>query len=224
MIDKAFSLFGPHVDRFDCRFFTKADHLRTDADLAGALGDDRIASLHQVHGDRTIIARRPMNRKEQADGLATDEPGLWLSVRAADCQQVVVYDPAHHAAGAVHAGWKGLKAGAIPSLFAAMRAEWGTNPADVLVGIGPSICTACAEFTDPTQELAGLDAAFFHGRHADLQGIADAQLEALGVQSTQRERHPACTKCESATLWSYRGGDRGAVQAGHCNVVACRLR
>lgn len=223
MIIKPFSIFQPFADRFEARFLSKQDNLRTDEDLAHVLGDTRIASLRQVHGGKSIIVREAMNRTEQADAMATDEPGLWLSVRAADCQQLVVYAPEVHVCAVIHAGWKGLKAGIIPSCFALLKDTWKIEPKDTFVGIGPSLCTGCAAFTDPISELAGLDPAFFHGRNVDLRGIADAQLDALGIPAAQRERSSACTKCGRDQYWTYRG-DREAVTEGMRNVMVCRTR
>lgn len=224
MIHQPFAIFRPYADRFDVRFLTKEDNLRTDEDLAKAIGSPRIASLRQVHGGRAIRVREPMSRAEQADASATDAAGLWLSIRAADCQQLVVYAPEAHVCAVIHAGWKGLRAGIIPSLFTLLENGWSIRPAETLVGIGPSLCTGCAEFTDPAAELAEFDRRFFHGRNADLQGIADWQLGTLGIPPERRERHPGCTRCEADVFWTYRGGDREKVQSGHTNVIACSLR
>lgn len=162
-------------------------------------------------------------RTINADGSATDRSNLWLSIRAADCQQFIVYAPTHRVIGVIHAGWKGLKAGVIPSFFTMLKNEWGISPSQTLVGIGPSLCLKCAEFTDPKTELAGLDPKFFDSRHADLQSIADSQLEAMGVPRSQRERHPDCTKCNQETYWSYRGDDKQNVAKGFGNILACML-
>lgn len=162
-------------------------------------------------------------RMIDADGSITDVPGLWLSIRAADCQQLIIYAPNRHVIGVIHAGWKGLKAGVIPSFFKKLKEEWGIDPSETFVAIGPSLCMKCAEFSDPLRELEGLDPQFFDGRHANLQGIADAQLETLGIPKSQRERHLDCTKCNNEMYWSYRGENRGKIIAGYCNVMACSL-
>lgn len=223
MASKHPTIFTPFADRFDVRFFGKDSNLQTDADLAAVLHDTHIASLHQEHGPEVVLVREPSNRNEHADASMTDERNLWLSIRAADCQQFVVYSPEAHICAVIHAGWKGLKAGMIPALFRRLDAQWGISPESTFVYAGPSLCRACAEFTDPTTELAGLDTAFFHGRHADLRGIADAQLADIGVPQKQMERSPDCTKCMSNVYWSYRGGDQAEVKEGWCNVLCCKL-
>jgi polyphenol oxidase len=223
MIDSPFKIFEPFNDRLDIRFFDKTDNVRTDADVAEKIGSDSIASLHQAHADRSIIVANPMSRLEKADALATDAKNLWLTIRAADCQQLIVYAPEKNAVALIHAGWKGLNAGIIPSLFKLLKDEWNIDASETFVGIGPSLCLKCAEFTDPIIELEGLDPKFFHGRNADLQAIADDQLDKAGVPKSQQERMEGCTKCSSDIFWSYRGGDREKVIQGYTDVLTCKL-
>lgn len=222
MIDSPFILFRPFEDRFNVRFFTKSDAIMDDDALRKALGSNETASLKQVHGSRTIIAREPMMRMEEADGIATDEAGLALSVRAADCQLFVVYEPVTNICGLLHAGWKGLIANAIPAFFSRLNTEWGIKPFETYVGAVPSLCQQCAEFTDPAKELPNIDPRFFHGRNADLRGIAESQLWSLGLPKNHFERMEGCTKCNSDLYWSYRG-EREAIAQGYRNVLTCRL-
>lgn len=224
MIARPFALFEQYSDRLDIRFYTKADAIGSDDDLIHALESDQLASLKQVHGGRMVIQRSPNRREKEADGSLTDTQDLWLSLRVADCQSFVLYAPEQHVIGVIHAGWKGLVAGIIPHCFSLLQQEWGIDPATVLIGAGPSLCTDCAEFTDPIQELIGIDPKFFDGRHADLRAIADDQLLQCGVKAEHIERHPDCTRCNPDLYWTYRGGDREAVIKGSSNVLTCRLK
>jgi copper oxidase (laccase) domain-containing protein len=81
----------------------------------------------------------------------------------------------------------------------------------------------CADFSDPTTELPGIDVQFFHGKNVDLRAIADAQLIACGVAQKNIERHPDCTRCRPDIYWTYRGGDREAVLQGKTNVTVCQI-
>lgn len=219
MITSPFKIFEPFQDRLSIRFFSKADDIQTDADLPL----DRVASLRQVHGNRTVILREASNRTEEADGIITDQANLWLSIRAADCQQLIIYAPEAHVCGVIHAGWKGLKAEVIRAFFKTLEKTFGIQPSQTYVGIGPSLCEQCAEFTDPYRELEGLNTLFINGRNANLQAIADSQLDGLGIPRSQRERHADCTKCMSDIYWSYRGGDKEKVLSGYCNILVCRM-
>ncbi len=224
MIHEAFSIFSPFKNNLEIKFLIKSDSISHDADIAKAIRSEDLVSLKQVHGNRIIIADKPMRRSEEADGVITSRSSLWLTIRAADCQQLVVYAPQKNVIGVIHAGWKGLKAGTILEFFNALMHEYDINASETFVGIGPSLCEKCAEFTDPVSELDGLNPRFFSGRHADLQGIADEQLDHIGVPRHQRERNPDCTKCMHEKYWSYRGGDNEKVAAGWCNVLSCMVR
>lgn len=210
-------------DRLEIRFFGKQHDLRTDADLMSVLDDESIVSLKQVHGNKVITAHEPSKRLMEADAVTTDAADLWLTIRAADCQQIVIYAPDKDVIGAAHAGWKGLKAGVIPALLQHMKAAWGIDTSKAHVLAGPSLCTDCAEFTDPITELTGLDPNFFDGRNADLRGIADAQLVEAGIPKENIIRSADCTKCMNETYWSYRGGDEEKVGGGWGNVMAVKL-
>ena len=223
MIAQPFTIFRPFEDQLDICFFTKSDALSDDASLRAALGTDATASLKQVHGSRTIIVRSPMERIEEADGLATDEPGLTLSVRAADCQLFVVYEPVTNVCGLLHVGWKGLVANAIPAFFSILSNEWGIHPHETYVGAAPSLCQQCAEFTDPATELPSVDPKFFDERHVDLRGIAESQLWSLGLPKDHFERMEGCTKCDQEMYWSYRG-EREKIAEGYRNVLVCLIK
>ena len=79
----------------------------------------------------------------QGDALLTQEPGVTLSVRAADCMPVLLVDPRRRAVAAVHAGWRGALAGIVEITVGEMVRVFGSNPGDLLVAIGPSIRACC---------------------------------------------------------------------------------
>lgn len=217
------SLFLPFSDRIEIDFLGRDKNIQSDSDAARILGVTNIASAQQAHGNVTVIVDAPVKRAEGADGIMTTTPHLTLLMRVADCQSFVAYDPTKNIAGALHAGWKGIVAGAIPAFLNTMK-EQGSNPADVCVYAGPSLCQRCAEFTDPMRELPGIDPQFFDGRCADLRGVADQQLMHAGVVRDHIERSPDCTKCRNDLYWSYRGGDREAVKEGYENLIVCTLK
>lgn len=204
--------------------FRKEDPAMTDAERAQRIGARDAATLAQVHGARVIRARGPIARAEEADGMLTDLPGLALQIRAADCQNFVIYAPKEKVFGVLHAGWRGLDAGIIEEFFRVLKHECGIEPRDVLVGAGPSLGVECAKFTNPTSELTTIPASCIHGKKVDLQQAATKKFLAIGVPEPSIERMPACTKCDHETYWTYRGGDREAVQEGQANVLVAMLR
>lgn len=77
---------------------------------------------------------------EGIDTLITDEKGIILSCFSADCVPILFYDPIHKAVGACHSGWRGTKGKILQNVVEEMRKHFSSNPAEILVAIGPSIC------------------------------------------------------------------------------------
>ena len=77
---------------------------------------------------------------EGIDALITDEKGIILSCFSADCVPILFYDPIHKAIGACHSGWRGTKGKILQNVVEEMRQHFSSNPAEILVAIGPSIC------------------------------------------------------------------------------------
>ncbi|MGB3618983.1 MAG: peptidoglycan editing factor PgeF [Catalinimonas sp.] len=111
--------------------------------LATALGVpiERLVFARQTHGDEVAVVNEhtSFDNLPEADALITNRPGWALCITAADCVPVLFYDPANHAAGVAHAGWRGTVARTVTRTIKAMKQNFGTDPADVWVGIGPSI-------------------------------------------------------------------------------------
>ena len=145
------------------------------------------------------------------DALITDCPGLSLVVFSADCGTILLFDPVHRAIGAVHAGWRGTAAGIAAKTALKMHDAFGTEPADLLCALGPSIGPCCFE----TDDALGAQADPFMTRrgkkwHIDLKGINAHWLQSLGVTSI--DVCPHCTACRQELYWSHRkvGNARGA--------------
>lgn len=77
---------------------------------------------------------------EGIDALITDEKGIILSCFSADCVPILFYDPIHKTVGACHSGWRGTKGKILQNVVEEMRKHFSSNPAEILIAIGPSIC------------------------------------------------------------------------------------
>lgn len=103
---------------------------------------EQVCTVWQVHGADVVMVNEPAQQRKwqaQADGMITNRTDIALSMRFADCVPVLFYDPAHHAIGASHAGWRGTVSGVVLSVLEAMHTTYGTNPEVVQAAIGPSI-------------------------------------------------------------------------------------
>jgi YfiH family protein len=94
------------------------------------------------------------------DALITREPGVLLSIRAADCMPVLLADPRRRAVAAIHAGWRGALAGAVEKTVGEMVRIFDTRPGDLLAAVGPSIGACCYQVGDEVVNA-------FSGRYRD---------------------------------------------------------
>lgn len=147
--------------------------------------------MHQVHGGVVLQVARPGPAGE-ADALLTDEPGLPLAVRTADCVPVIIH--ADTAVAVVHAGWRGLAAGVIANALEALAEHHPRRAA-----IGPSIGPCCYEVGPEVIEALEAPATTTWGTASvDLWSAAERQLPNIEVW-----RADLCTRCE-ASFHSFR--------------------
>jgi hypothetical protein len=181
-----------------------------------ALGRDphSMFDVWQVHGADVVIAGttssvRPPEFK--ADAILTDQPGLTLFMRFADCVPILLYDPRKGVVGVVHAGWQGTVKKILREAVNAMQAAYQSNPADVLAAIGPSIGPDHYEVGPDVIERARtsfgphadalLPEADGH-THFDLWAANRLILEQAGVG--QVEVAQLCTACHTNDWFSHR--------------------
>jgi polyphenol oxidase len=148
-----------------------------------------VTEEHRGRGARTITDAIPAT-----DALVTTVPGIVLAVLVADCVPLVLFDPVRRVLACVHAGWRGTVSGVTTAVVATMR-ELGTEPADLIVGIGPSIApdryqvgtdvveAATVAFTGDVDQVVRADGA---GRWTfDLWRANSLQLLAAGVRESR---------------------------------------
>lgn len=223
MITHPFTHLRQFQDLLDVRFLTREDTVSSDADITKITGRTNIVSLKQMHGNVAVRVASPSSRVLEADTLVTDTKGLTLTIRFADCQAAVIVHPRDRIVCLVHAGWRGVRAKAMTSAYDMLRAEWNVHASDTFVGLAPSLCTTCSDFTDPATEAPELK-DFFHGTTIDLRAALDDELHGIGVPKERILRLPDCTRCHPDLYWTYRGGDREKVQQGFVNCLAVTIR
>ena len=101
-----------------------------------------VVQAHQTHGTRVEVITRPGVTREELEGvdaLVTAVPGVAIGARTADCIPVLLHDPVHNVASAIHSGWRGTVAGISACAIDVMRNRFGTDPGDLVAVIGPGI-------------------------------------------------------------------------------------
>ena len=93
--------------------------------------------------------------------MLTNEPGILLSVRVADCLPILLVDPRWRAVAAVHAGWRGTLARIAEKTVGVMRQIFGSNPRDLRAAVGPGIRACCYEVGE--EVLAAFCGRFVQG-------------------------------------------------------------
>lgn len=118
-----------------------------------------VVALRQVHGAEVHVLDKSWSgagahphQPLVGDGLVTDQRGVVLMVRVADCVPVLLADPAAGVVGAAHAGRQGMVARVVPRTVAAMRS---LGARQIEAWIGPHVCGACYEVpADMREEVA----------------------------------------------------------------------
>ena len=177
--------------------------------------------------DRGKGFTRPRDYRD-VDGLITDEPGLVLATFYADCVPLFFLDPVHRAIGLSHSGWRGTVGRMGQATLEAMKREFGTNPAQVLAGIGPSICQDCYEVSrDVIEEFQkAFPPRYWEELYREQEGSKEKyQLDLwranerilldAGVLPEHLSVTNLCTCCNSSLLFSHRAcrGKRGNLGA-----------
>ena len=195
--------------------------------LAEALGvsNDRLHFPSQVHGTNVVQVTantRPENLHD-TDALITNDTGRAIAVMSADCVPLLLFDARHRAVAAVHAGWRGTVARIVEKTLHQMQATFGTEGADVVAAIGPSVSQANYEVG--AEVVAAFEQAFEGAAEwlvqlpagkarLDLWKANCWQLTNFGVPLHQIEVANLCSVQNNDRFFSARKGDRGRYAAG----------
>ena len=181
---------------------------------------ESLYDVWQVHGKEVVCTRAPRQPNAphlQADVILTDQPGVTLFMRFADCVPIFLYDPRRKVAGLAHAGWQGTLKRVAAQAARVMQEHYHCDPADIQAGIGPSIgphhYQVGPEIVAQIQQAFGQDAAGLLSAlyskqqnsrvQFDLWNANRLVLEQAGVRKV--EVSGICTACALADWYSHRG-------------------
>lgn len=168
-------------------------------------------------------------RLPEGDALLTNEAGLLLSIRIADCLPILLVTPRQRAVAAIHAGWRGALQSAIEKAALEMSHVFECRPRELLAAVGPSIRVCCYEVGEEVldafrQRMAKAERFFPRVQregqsvarlHLDLVALARNQLKSAGVPRSHIDVAPFCTACRRDLFFSHRkeGSDTGRMMA-----------
>ena len=160
----------------------------------------KLATLKQIHSATCVEAHGRSGALGQGDALLENAAGSTVAVRTADCLPILLADEKKRAVAMVHAGWRGTVAEIARHAVAAMREQFGSDPASLRAAIGPGIGKCCYE--------VGPEVAAHFGEqgkaHIDLAAANRRQLIESGVTAGKIYASNLCTQCGAREFHSYR--------------------
>ena len=192
----------------------------------------RLIIPHQIHGARVRRIDEAFFMQADAvkavtlegvDAVMTDVPKVCVSVSTADCIPILIYDYAHHAAAAVHAGWRGTAKRIACKAVKMMEVSFGSRPEDLTAVIGPGISIDAFEVGDEVYaefEAAGFNMADISRKedkwHINLPECNCRQLAAMGLKEDNINVSGVCTYNNSNDYFSARklGTESGRIFTG----------
>lgn len=102
-----------------------------------------LIQLKQIHSGLVRLVDAPPLGPLSGDGLITNNPGLLLTIKTADCVPVLAVDVKRRVIGAFHAGWRGTVARIVQKGVGEMRRHFGSLPRDLRAVIGPCVRRCC---------------------------------------------------------------------------------
>ena len=200
---RAAGSFGVGSDEPVRDVMARWDRLRAELAPSGP----RLATAHQVHGDRVIahgVGWEGWLRCGDADGHLALERGTGAAVSVADCVPVFIA----HASGAIallHSGWRGTAARIVERAIDTLESR-GIPSVELRVHLGPAICGGCYEVSpDVFERLTGrtVDRA----TTVDLRQLIADHARSRGVRDISTSAR--CTRCDNDLYFSHRAGDGG---------------
>ena len=179
---------------------------------------ERAVACQQVHSTHVaVVTERDAGKGTltladaipETDGMVTDCHRLPLLISYADCVPILLADTRTGAVGAVHGGWRGSVGKIVPHALNVMKEAFGTEPGDVVAGIGPSIGPCCyevgQEVADRAAEYPSCLTPHGPGHYMlDLWQLNTLELLEAGVPREQIYRADSCTSCHKDRFFSYR--------------------
>ncbi|MCZ2077768.1 MAG: peptidoglycan editing factor PgeF [Bryobacterales bacterium] len=174
----------------------------------------KLAMAKQVHSDRILRAGESAGYIGEGDALVSNNAGIYVGVRTADCQPILIVDPDRRVVAAIHAGWRGTAARIAAKAVGRLRRDFGSDSTRLVVAIGPCIRACCFEVGPEVaiqfKELfPERDGELGKKTHLDLTEANRRQIAAAGVPDRNIHIVPLCTFCSNEFHSYRRDKDKG---------------
>ncbi len=161
----------------------RLDEFHAGARARAGLADRVFITADQVHGSEVaIVDSQSTTPIPDTDGLITADPRVCLGIHVADCGPVFLVDPARRVIALLHSGRKSTDLGITTIAIAKMQREFGCEPANLVVQLGPCI-------RPPLYEIDFAAAILAQARAAGVRAVHDCGI---------------CTGSDAERYYSYR--------------------
>lgn len=173
-----------------------------------AIGAKHLIFMNQMHGKEILVLHgegEALGAPANADALITDLREVALTVKQADCQAVLLFDPTRGVISNVHCGWRGNVHNILGHVVEQMGSEFGCGVANLQAAIGPSLGPCCAQFVHHEREFPEAFRRFMvREGYFDLWEISRWQLLEAGLKEDRIEVAGICSRCRTDMFYSYR--------------------
>ena len=216
-----------------------AENFRRIGEALGVRCEDMVLS-RQTHTTNVRIvtdADRGMGITRErdytdVDGLVTNVPGICLVTSYADCVPLFFVDPVKKVIGLSHSGWRGTVGKIGRKTVELMHERFGSDPADILAAVGPSVCMDCYEVSSDVIEKFKeafpencWEQLFYEKPDGKYQLDLWKANELIFLESGILPEHIAvtnvCTHCNSDILYSHRAA--GDKRGNLCAFLALKI-
>ncbi len=176
---------GVDVSGEKAEVLRRLDSAHREIRSAIGVGDWPLVTAEQIHASEIAVVDRPVADDKEfpgCDGIIANQSGVALGIHVADCCAVYIVDRKTPATGLVHSGRKGTKLGVVPNAIGKMIDHFGSNPANMMAQLSPSI-------RPPHYEI-------------DFAAEIVRQCRARGVKEIYDSG--ICTACDLDRYYSYR--------------------
>lgn len=184
------------------------------------------------HGDKVMVvddSHKPKTAHDTvtAEAVITKEPDLALFLLTGDCLPIVLYDPVQKVIALAHLGWKPTNLRLIIKVIKQLQDQFGSQPENLLVFVGPGVKKESYVFKDPIQKTLPGWAPFLTDlpsgeTQIDSVGYNKAQMLEAGLVAENITIDPTDTITSPDYFSHYRSVRTGEPESRFATVVVLR--
>jgi polyphenol oxidase len=166
---------------------------------------DKIVTQKQVHSTNINYTEFSCHF-DNSDGLHSNKKNIFLTIKAADCIPIFLFEPEKKVIAGVHSGWKGTHHKILSKMISELRNIYVVKPDKLIAYIGPGISKENYEVSKDVAGNFDNDVKEFRNEkyYLDLKKDNYNQLINSGVRKENIEVSPLCTYERNDLFFSYR--------------------